>query len=485
MALERQLGSDTMYKMLAECSLTGVFLHQDDKYLFVNEQFAKMHGYGQDELIGMKYTNLIHPEDRQVITPKVKKKISKGTLPQRFEIRRVKKNGKVIWAEVVAVSLEYNGKPATMGNILDITARKEAEIALKNSEERYRSLIELSPYGICIHTRTKIVYANDTLIIMAGLSSEKEVIDKDITEIIHAADVPAVKKQFDKLKQGKRKVVYEAKLKRPDEKEMVVECISTNITYSNKPAIQTVLHDITLSKQASISMKESEEKYRIIFEKAHDGLLLVELDSNLIFDCNHAFERMTGRPRDELINHSIWEIRPQSQQEEALKAFNILKKNHQNVSYEFEILRADGKPLVLDCVTSKVKIHNREYLQVIGRDITESKRTIEALRMAEVQYQGLMNYCTQAAATLEVLQNIVNEMSKPGSKTLVPSTLNPRELEILALASKGMSNKDIAVSLKLSERTVGAHFRSIFGKMSVNSRTEAIYKALRSRWIQI
>lgn len=484
-ALERQLGSDTMYKMLAECSLTGVFLHQDDRYIFVNEQFAKMHGYPQEELIGMKYTELIHPEDRQVITPRVTERISGGPLPHRFEIRRVKKDGKVIWAEVMAVNLEYNGRPATMGNVLDITARKEAELALKNSEKRYRSLIELSPYGICIHSRNKVIYVNDTFRTMSGHHNDEKIVGKNINTMVNKEDIPQLKKNLEKLKQGKKKITYEARLRRPDAREMVVECISTSITFLNKPAVQTVMRDITLRKQASMAMKESEEKYRIIFEKAHDGLVLVELESDTIFDCNTAFERITGRSRDDLIKRYFWEIRPQSEQEETKKAFSVMKKNHQNVSYELEILRADGKTVVIDCVTNKVKIQNKDYLQIIGRDITETKRTIEALRMAEVQYQSLMNYCSQAAATLDVLQNIVNEMSKPGSKTLVPSSLNPRELEILALASKGLSNKDIAETLKLSERTVGAHFRSIFGKMSVNSRTEAIYKALRSRWIQI
>ena len=287
------------------------------------------------------------------------------------------------------------------------------------------------------------------------------------------------------MKKGRKKVIFECRLRRRDNKEIAVECISSSITHLNKPAIQTVLRDITLRKQASIAMKESEEKYRLLFEKAHDGIVLVELDSNTIIDCNTEFERMTGRSREELIDHYIWEIRPQSQKEETIKAFNAMRKNNQHISYELEIIRNDGKTVVMDCVTSKVKIHNKEYLQIIGRDITESRRTIEALRMAEVQYQSLMNYCSQAAATLDVLQNIVSEMSKPGNKALVPTSLNPRELEILTLASKGLSNKDIADRLNLSERTVGAHFRSIFGKMSVNSRTEAIYKALRNRWIQI
>lgn len=483
-ALERQLGSDTMYKMLAECSLTGVFLHQDERYIFVNEQFAKMHGYSQQEVIGMKYIELIHPEDRQAIAPRVTRKISGATLPHRFEIRRLKKDGKIIWGEVVAVRVEYNGRPATMGNVLDITSRKEAETALKNSEERYRSLIELSPFGICIHNRNKIIFVNDTLKSMTGRSSDAMIIGKNINDIVDPEDLPIINKQFDRLKRGRKKVTYELKLHR-DVKELDVECISTNITYSNKPAIQTVMRDITIRKQASLAMRESEEKYRVIFEKAHDGLVLMEIDSNIIYDCNSAFERMVGRSREDLINHPIWEIRPQSDKDDTMEAFNVLKKNNQNVSYEIEVSRADGKTVVIDCVTSKVKIQNKEYLQIIARDITESKRTIEALRMAEVQYQSLMNYCNQAAATLDVLQNIVSEMSKPGTKSLVPSSLNPRELEILSLASKGLSNKEIADRLKLSERTVGAHFRSIFGKMSVNSRTEAIYKALRSRWIQI
>ena len=80
---------------------------------------------------------------------------------------------------------------------------------------------------------------------------------------------------------------------------------------------------------------------------------------------------------------------------------------------------------------------------------------------------------------------MVHDMGRPSRKTRITSPLNARELEILQLASKGMSNKSIAKKLSVSERTIGAHFRYIFTKMDVGSRTEAIYKALKNNWISL
>ncbi len=94
-------------------------------------------------------------------------------------------------------------------------------------------------------------------------------------------------------------------------------------------------------------------------------------------------------------------------------------------------------------------------------------------------------YFGQVAASLKVVQQVLADTSRPGQSDVVPSPLNSRELEILQLAIEGMSNNDIAKQLSISKRTVDTHFSSIFGKLSVRSRTKALYKALKNNWITI
>ncbi len=107
---------------------------------------------------------------------------------------------------------------------------------------------------------------------------------------------------------------------------------------------------------------------------------------------------------------------------------------------------------------------------------TSEEQFIQAL-------QGI--YCGTGAGTSGVLQKVIEKITETGEDTRSSISFSEQELEVLRLASKGMSSKAIAKHISFSERTVHGHFHSIFGKMNVHSRTEAIYKALKNEWISL
>ncbi|MGD9106346.1 MAG: PAS domain S-box protein [Desulfobacterales bacterium] len=119
--------SEEKYKTLTTSSLTGIFIHQDGMFVFVNDRFAKMHGYTGEELLGKEYNTLIHPDYREIIAERVAKRLKGEAVPHQYEVQRLKRDGETIWCEMIAAAIEYRGKPAIMGNIMDITKRKQAE----------------------------------------------------------------------------------------------------------------------------------------------------------------------------------------------------------------------------------------------------------------------------------------------------------------------------------------------------------------------
>lgn len=119
--------SEEKYKTLTTSSLTGIFIHQDGRFVFVNDRFAKLHGYTPEELLGMEYKALIHPDDREVMAERASKRLKGESVPYQYEVQRLKKDGGAIWCEMIAAAIEYRGKPAIMGNIMNITKRKQAE----------------------------------------------------------------------------------------------------------------------------------------------------------------------------------------------------------------------------------------------------------------------------------------------------------------------------------------------------------------------
>lgn len=166
--------SEMTYKVLAENSLTGIYIHQDDKYVFVNEVFAKMHGYTREELIGKDYLLLNYPDDRSMVRNRVSQ-ILKGQNKWRIgENRRKKKDGTAFWCQLIVSRINYKGRPAIMGNVIDITERKRTEEALSNEATRRRILIEQSRDGIVVLDHNgKVNEVNHRFAEMLGYSVEE------------------------------------------------------------------------------------------------------------------------------------------------------------------------------------------------------------------------------------------------------------------------------------------------------------------------
>lgn len=132
--------SEEKYKTLTENSLTGIFIHQQGRFVFVNDKFAEMHGYRPDELLQKEHLLLAHPDERNMMKEFALNRLEGKPVPEQYEVRRITKDGKTIWCEMMATVIQYRGKQAIMGNVIDITERKLAEVTIKKSEEQLRNL---------------------------------------------------------------------------------------------------------------------------------------------------------------------------------------------------------------------------------------------------------------------------------------------------------------------------------------------------------
>lgn len=125
--------SEEKYSTLVENSLTGIYIDQDAKIVFANKRFAEIYGYSRDELVGVESWRLIHPEDR-ALTNEIRAKRLRGEEgPSEYDARALTKDGETFWIKRRNTPVEYHGRPAVLGNIVDITQRKQAEEALRRA----------------------------------------------------------------------------------------------------------------------------------------------------------------------------------------------------------------------------------------------------------------------------------------------------------------------------------------------------------------
>lgn len=129
-----------LYVLMVENSLTGMYIIQEGKIVFTNERFADMFGYRREELVGQDSLNLVPPGDRGKVEAFRESRLRNQNAPSEYEIRGLRKDGKIIWTGRRNVLIEYKGKPAILGNAVEITERKNMESRLKKSEEILRFL---------------------------------------------------------------------------------------------------------------------------------------------------------------------------------------------------------------------------------------------------------------------------------------------------------------------------------------------------------
>jgi two-component system, chemotaxis family, sensor kinase Cph1 len=144
----QQLETEGKYTTVVESSLTGIYIVQDGTIAFANDRFAEIHGYSTEEVVGMDSLELVHPADRAFIREMRNQRMTGENAPSEYEARGVKKNGEVISVQRRNTVIDYGGKPAILGNVLDVTALKKAESDSKTyAEELERSNKELQDFA--------------------------------------------------------------------------------------------------------------------------------------------------------------------------------------------------------------------------------------------------------------------------------------------------------------------------------------------------
>lgn len=254
------------YQRLVENSPDPIVIHQDRRLVFVNEAAVKALAAGsQTDLLGREIMEFVHPDYREMVRQNVMKMVATGLPNPMMEEKFLRSDGAVLTAEVVSAPITYLGKPAFQVIFRDITEKKNLVGELKESEERYRLLVENAPDPIVVYKDGILIYANDEAAKFIAAPSREELIGRPILQFIHPDEHQAVKERVKfMMETGQPAPTREYRYVRMDGEEFFAEISSTPISYRGQPAFQAILRDVSKRKELEESLREAKE----IAEKA-------------------------------------------------------------------------------------------------------------------------------------------------------------------------------------------------------------------------
>lgn len=367
--------------VIVEVDLYGIFT-------YVSNRVYDMFGYRPEELIGNLFFSYIHPDDLENIIENFNKALEgRGSIALKYRVKHKKGYYVIIYAKGSLV--EVNGKPKLVGVLRDITQRELAERELQR--EREKAQLYLDTVGVMVIALNK--NGEITLINRKGCDvleyTEEELIGKNwFLTCLPDSIRNKIYEGFKKLMRKEIEVTrfYENSVITKNSKEKIIAWHNTVLTSDEGKIIGTLSsgEDITERKKAKKLLKQSEEKYRMIFTGASDAIAV--FDGKTILDCNEIFVKLFGYiDKDEIIGKTPWDISPKKQPDGIVsfeKGQIYIKKALLGEPQRFywKHLKKDGSLFDTEISLSSFKLENEDYIMTIIRDITERKKSERELR---------------------------------------------------------------------------------------------------------
>lgn len=387
--------SEERARRLSEVAFEGIAIHDQGVILDANQALADILGYEHSEIIGMPILNFAAPESRELISSAIR---SGATQP--YEAIGLRKNGTRITAEIQAKPTSYQGRAVRVTAVRDISARKQTEAALRESEERFRTLIGDLHVGVLLQgPQSEILLSNQAALDLLGLTEDQllgktsfapdwNVIHEDGTPF-PGSDHPVP--QAIRTGQPVHDVVMG--VYRPITKDRAWLLVNAEPQLADDGSVRQVIcsfNDITERKQAEAALRESEDRYRTFFAHSIDAILLTAPDGS-IFAANPAACQIFGRSEAEICQVGRAGVIDATDPRLAV----ALEQRARTGSFkgELTLLRPDGTRFPGELSTAL--FHDRNGLvktSMIIRDITARKRAEEALRESQALLQGIIDH---------------------------------------------------------------------------------------------
>ncbi len=266
-AEEALRASEERYRELIARAPEAMIVHDNTQILFANEAAGRLNRASPDELVALgDPMNMVHPDDRAKVRRRRRLRQAAREDLTPLELRWVARDGTVTWIEANATPVEWYGKSCMLLAARDVTernladkARQEAEEALRDSENRYRHLVEMSPDAIFVHVDGVIKFANRSAARLLGAASPDLLLGRLVSNHVVPEDLPIQTAARVELGTAGRTRVPAIRWRRLDGGMLTVEVQAARLSYQGQTANQIIARDITARQAAEEALREAKE----------------------------------------------------------------------------------------------------------------------------------------------------------------------------------------------------------------------------------
>ena len=377
------------------------------QFIEVNESAVKILGYSKEEFSNMTPLDLFAPDSKDQI-PKIATELKKrgSTL---FEAKSVTKNNGEIPVEVNVHIFKLRGKDVALSMARNITDRKRAEEALKESEEKFREIFNNANDMITVSEIKgdipgRFIEVNEVGLKMLGYTKEEFLNMTPFDIVSHESSVSVSDVISEMSKKGYAR--HESVIVSKNGFNIPVEIATHFFKLREKDMILAVSRDITDRKRAEEALKESEKKFRELFDQATDMLSLTELkDDGTIkkyIEVNKAASKRLGYTKDELLNMGPLDLYLDNSSIVGMVS-EMLEKGY-SIAENVQIAK-DGRRIPVELNTRLFKLRGKNVVLSISRDITERKKSEEELIRSETILEEASNISKMGAYEWDIVKN--------------------------------------------------------------------------------
>jgi PAS domain S-box-containing protein len=436
--------TDVIYRLNPEGTVT-----------YVSPSLHTVLGFTVEETEGKHFTDFIHPDDLEKAVHAYNMLLH-GTSLMNLDLRILRKEGSAIFAELNIIPIMSGGRLTEIQGIIhDISERKRHDEAMHKAYEEaemFRRLVESSDQAIgTANLDSSATYGNAALLRMLDIPtleafqshSFKDFYAEEDLKILVENALPVVLSGQSWIGEIPLRSWLGRRIPTIHNLHAVRNNEGTPVAFAN------IITDISERKQSEEILKESEERFRAVFESARDGILIADIESLHILAGNAAILEMLGYSAEELLSLTVLDIHPGVDERSTREEFSVAASREKTIAHDMPVKKKDGSVFLADISSALITLSGKQCVVGIFRDVTLREKAEKAVRESEERMRSIA----------DAVSDVIYRIGRDARFTYV----SPSAEQVLGFASNEM---------------IGKHFTDYVHENDLRTATDAYQRLL-------